>query len=655
MGGRLSRLFLFTAMVVCCMLVSYGAAARESSASASPSSQVIEYRLPCLTVYGDESHGQISRLPLKFSRTGDDKPLRILIGDDTPGGSGETIRNSVWLAAITAAMLRNDTMHGVTITLEFSGNIDGPSAGGVTCLAILSALDGRTLPDDFAMTGTILPDGTIGVVGGIPEKMRAAARSGVRRIFIPAFLRIVKDPQGEDVDLSRLAEELKVELYRVTNISEAYAILHNLPYSGSEYVNVREMTKLSAATEDVLIEYYKALRDVVEKQLAENPDCADFSWAHSYRLSPAMAETYYQEGKLLPATEQMFRTWQTWIAWGKTAAYLQQFQKDNESFWGQLVSSDKARIRKWIPAFRKALPGYAQVCSEEQCHLNAESIRKQYPEEYPLIGYFPFRKGQTEIAAQLEPVGTQVRLQGCWLYLDLRRVDESVLSQADEEELSGYMNHEIDMLMFLHLSLMDTSLYDDFLGELGDTLPRLRPNRRASEVERLFYSGAHAVGAAAWGNLQALLAMLSAQGEEVSELDVLKEDPLLLPFQIQLQHSDDFHGMLSPAADEKPSFPDYHLQASLKSQVETLAMASAVLMTYGADESNDFIPHLRRNAREAAIRNINECVNAGIPCLPAICDFEIAEATDGPPTDVLIPYWRASLYSKALLMSFRKE
>ena len=211
------------------------------------------------------------------------------------------------------------------------------------------------------------------------------------------------------------------------------------------------------------------------------------------------------------------------------------------------------------------------------------------------------------------------------------------------------------MLMFLHLSLMDTSLYDDFLGELGDTLPRLRPNRRASEVERLFYSGAHAVGAAAWGNLQALLAMLSAQGEEVSELDVLKEDPLLLPFQIQLQHSDDFHGMLSPAADEKPSFPDYHLQASLKSQVETLAMASAVLMTYGADESNDFIPHLRRNAREAAIRNINECVNAGIPCLPAICDFEIAEATDGPPTDVLIPYWRASLYSKALLMSFRKE
>ncbi len=654
MSSKFSRPIGLAAVVVC-LFVSLCAAAGESPGVVAPEMRKLEYQVPCLTVYADGSHGHISRLPLKFTRTGDDKPLRILIGDDTPGGSGETIRNSVWLAAVTAAMLRNDTMHGVTITLEFSGNIDGPSAGGVTCLAILSALDGRTLPNDFAMTGTILPDGTIGVVGGIPEKMRAAARSGIRRIFIPAFLRIVKDPQGEDVDLSRLAEELKVELYRVTNISEAYAILHNQPYSGGEYVNVREMTKLPAATEDVLVKHYKALREVVEERLAEHPDWAELYWPPSYRLSPAMAETYYQEGKLLPATEQMFHTWQTWVAWWKTVTYVRTFQEENDSIWSQFLSSEETRLRKWIPAFREALPGYAQVHSEEQCHLTEEYRKEHYPEANTFIGYFPFRKGQTEITAQLEPIRTQALLEGHRQHLELLRVDESVLSEAKEEDLNIYWNNELNMLMFLHLLLMDTSPYDDFLGELGETLPRLRPNRRASEVERLFYSGAHAVGSAAWGNLQTLLAVLSAQGEEVSELDALKQDPLLLPFQIQLQNSDDLHNMLSPASDKKPTFPDYHLQASLKSQVETLATASAVLMTYGADESNDFIPHLRRNAREAAIRNINECVKAGIPCLPAICDFEIAEATDGPPTDVLIPYWRASLYSKALLMSFRQE
>ena len=219
----------------------------------------ISYKVPCLTVRSDETHGKISYLPMKFTRTKSDKPLRIMIADDTPSGSGQTIHSSVWLAAVTAAMLRNDTMHGVTISVEFSGNVDGPSAGGVTCLAILSAMDGLPLPNDFAMTGTILPDGTIGVVGGVPEKMRAAAKAGVKRIFIPAFLRIFKNSKGEDVDLSRLADELKVELHRVENISEAYAILHNKPYHEGAYVNVRNMTKLSREVEDVLLPVYQDL------------------------------------------------------------------------------------------------------------------------------------------------------------------------------------------------------------------------------------------------------------------------------------------------------------------------------------------------------------------------------------------------------------
>ena len=655
MGDKFCWRFLFSAAVVCCVLASFNTMALDSEASASVSQRTFEYRLSCPTVYGDESNGQISRLSLNFTRTGDDMPLRILIGDGTSGGSGETIRNNVWLAAITAAMLRNDTMHGVTITLEFPGNIDGPCAGGVACLAILSALDGHTLPDDFAMAGTILPDGTIGVVGGVPEKMRAAARSGIRRIFLPGFLRIVKDSQGEDVDLSRLAEELKVELHRVTNISEAYAILHNLPYTGNEYANVREMTKLPAATEEVLVKHYKALRKIVEEQLAESPEWAEMVHLPSYRFSPAWAETFYQAGKLLPATELMFRTLQTWIAWEETLSAVAKFHEKNVMSGAPTNTFHENQLRKMISAFREAFPKYIQAYQEEQSLLLDEYLKRHYPGAESFVGSFPFHKGQAEITAQLEPVGIKPLMLGNQKKRELFRTDEPDLVKASEEELQMIMENELNILMFAHLSLMDTSLYNDFLRELGDTLPQLRPNRRASDVERLFYSGAHAVSSAAWGNLQTTLAVLTAQGEEVSELDALKLDPGLLPFQMQLQLSDDFHGMLSPAADKKPTFPDYHLQVSLKSQVETLAMASAVLMTYGADESNDFISYLRRNAREAAIRNINECVKAGIPCLPAIFDFEIAEATDGPPTEVLIPYWRASLYSKALLMSFQKE
>ena len=124
------------------------------------------------------------------------------------------------------------------------------------------------------------------------------------------------------------------------------------------------------------------------------------------------------------------------------------------------------------------------------------------------------------------------------------------------------------------------------------------------------------------------------------------------------KHANYYHSLLLPDSDEKASKADYHLQASLKSQVSTFSMASAMLVMYGADQSNDFLPHLWRNARNAAIQNINECVNAGIPCFSAICDFESAEASGNSNNDKvysLISYWRASLYSKALLMSFKQN
>ena len=51
-------------------------------------------QVPCLTVRGG-TKGNISHQPFTFSIGHSDRPLRILIGDDTPGGSGDEIRNSV--------------------------------------------------------------------------------------------------------------------------------------------------------------------------------------------------------------------------------------------------------------------------------------------------------------------------------------------------------------------------------------------------------------------------------------------------------------------------------------------------------------------------------------------------------------------------------
>jgi ATP-dependent Lon protease len=63
---------------------------------------------------------------------------------------------------------------------------DGPSAGVAMFMALTSLMTDRTVSSDTAMTGEISLRGLVLPVGGIKEKVVAAARSGVRRVMLPA-------------------------------------------------------------------------------------------------------------------------------------------------------------------------------------------------------------------------------------------------------------------------------------------------------------------------------------------------------------------------------------------------------------------------------------------------------------------------------------
>jgi uncharacterized protein len=64
--------------------------------------------------------------------------------------------------------------------------IGGPSAGAVMTLAVICLLENWTIDDKLIMTGMINPDGGIGPIGGILEKIDAAASAGATRFLIPA-------------------------------------------------------------------------------------------------------------------------------------------------------------------------------------------------------------------------------------------------------------------------------------------------------------------------------------------------------------------------------------------------------------------------------------------------------------------------------------
>ena len=62
---------------------------------------------------------------------------------------------------------------------------DGPSAGVTMATALVSALTGKKVKRDVAMTGEISLRGRVLPIGGLKEKSMAAYRAGIKTVLIP--------------------------------------------------------------------------------------------------------------------------------------------------------------------------------------------------------------------------------------------------------------------------------------------------------------------------------------------------------------------------------------------------------------------------------------------------------------------------------------
>ena len=92
---------------------------------------------------------------------------------------------------------------------------DGPSAGITLATAILSALTGRQVRGDVAMTGEITLRGNVLPIGGLKEKSLAARRVGIKTVLIP---------KGNEKDLEKLPAVVKkdVAFVPVSHILEVF-------------------------------------------------------------------------------------------------------------------------------------------------------------------------------------------------------------------------------------------------------------------------------------------------------------------------------------------------------------------------------------------------------------------------------------------------
>lgn len=179
--------------------------------------------IPVLAAIEANDRGVFEVLLLRWDRLPNPSPMLLQWqgGNIRPGQSNLSSMALAFQYAIdhTPHVEHAGTVSAIGIAYTSTGT-DGLSAGAVMTVGFAALLKGDRIQRGIAMTGTITQDGTIGPVGGIPDKIRAAVREGYRTILIPEGQRY--DPRW---NIDRLAWDLNVEVRGVSRIEEAYHLM----------------------------------------------------------------------------------------------------------------------------------------------------------------------------------------------------------------------------------------------------------------------------------------------------------------------------------------------------------------------------------------------------------------------------------------------
>jgi PDZ domain-containing protein len=102
-----------------------------------------------------------------------------------------------------------------------SANVGGPSAGMMYALGIIDVLTPGDITNGHVVagTGTIAPDGSVGGIGGIRQKVVAAEAAGAEIVLVPA----------SNYEDALTAPSDDIEIVKIATIDEALSYLESLP------------------------------------------------------------------------------------------------------------------------------------------------------------------------------------------------------------------------------------------------------------------------------------------------------------------------------------------------------------------------------------------------------------------------------------------
>ena len=174
--------------------------------------------------------------------------------------AGSMAKDSVFNAASVLRKVtgRDINDYDVHINVIGGGNIDGPSAGTAILAAIVSAVTGKRIRQNVAVTGEISLQGRIRPVGGVFEKAYGAKQAGITTLLIP---------KENSKDIPK--EHLGLEIHEVSTAEEAFKWIFE-DYPINDEVKLSNDSEAKSTTDVINYDDSNIYKDFVSNDSTEN-------------------------------------------------------------------------------------------------------------------------------------------------------------------------------------------------------------------------------------------------------------------------------------------------------------------------------------------------------------------------------------------------
>lgn len=228
--GSLATYYYFTAF--------YSQETTSPQINYNPSAESVSYRVQINLVAVDQNGNGVSTPLIVELKPGTGKALtnidKLLFWTDTQ----QSIQTAKEVAENITQI--NATNYDIIYSIESNASVvGGPSAGAALTIATIAALKHENIKSDVVITGTINDDETIGQIGGVLEKAKAAKDIGAKLFLVPIG-------QGEQTSLKpqeNCVTRSNFVFCETTYVSETINIGKNAGISVIEVENVTEAYK----------------------------------------------------------------------------------------------------------------------------------------------------------------------------------------------------------------------------------------------------------------------------------------------------------------------------------------------------------------------------------------------------------------------------